>query len=557
MEREASILVDVTVAFAIALAGGWLAVRLRLPSILGYIAAGLVISPFTPGFVGDTERLRAIADVGVLLLLFAIGVQFSLRDLAAVGPLVIAAAAGQIVVLMTAGALLARSAGLSHDDAVYLGAAVSVSSSAVLVKLLDTRGDAASAYGRLAVAWSIVQDFFVVGLMVVLPALTEDGAGGLSPGGVLVVLGKVAGFVGVVFLLGPRIVPFLLTRVAEERSRELFFLAVATVAIGTAVAAERSGLSLALGGFLAGILVSESDLSHRVLGDLLPTRDVFAVLFFVSAGMLVDPAIVRDQWPAALATVTVIVVLKPVLVALPLALLGRSWQTSVMAAGVLMPAGEFSFVVAGIGLDRGVVSNDAFGTVLVAAVGSIAVSPLVVAGVERWAGRVPGALRVPSVPRQPSRIGRHAVVVGYGRVGQIVASLLAARFTVLIVEDDRRAAQAARKLGLDVVEGNPTAQPIIDAMRLPEARVLIITMQDPFAARLLTERAREINPHLEIIGRALSPRQEPSLRRSGMSLTVVAEDEVGFELARFALHRMGVSSPEALRAVQAARQRSS
>lgn len=379
MESQTGLLVDVTVALALALAGGWLAARIGVSSILGYIAAGVVISPFTPGFVGDLDRLRLLADIGVVLLLFGIGVRFSLSELAHAGARLIAATITQTLAVFGIVATIAAIVGADRGQALYVGAAAAISSSVVLVRILDERGETASEPGRIAVSWSIVQDLTAIVLILIIGATTGSGDGDqpLAMAALLAAV-KATAFVGGALLIGSRVVPFVLERVVDERSRDLFFLAIATLAIGTALASEYAGLSLALGAFVAGLVVSESEMSQRVLRDLLPTRDVFAVLFFVAAGMLIRPGVLLDEWAAILAVTAVIVVLKPIGVWLCLLAAGRGVTTSAMAAALLIPAAEFSFLIAEAGLRGHAISEQTFGVILTSSVISIVVCPTVV-----------------------------------------------------------------------------------------------------------------------------------------------------------------------------------
>jgi CPA2 family monovalent cation:H+ antiporter-2 len=350
--------------------------------------------------------------------------------------------------------------------------------------------------------------------------------------------------------------PIVLSRIAEERSRELFFLAIAALALSAALVSEYMGLSLALGAFIAGLVVSESDLSHRVLGELLPTRDVFAVLFFVSAGMLIDPAVVSDEWAVIVVSLILILIVRA---AASRALLGRVTRahTATLAAVALLPAGEFSFVLARSGLDEGAISESIFGAIIAATAITIMVSPPALAGAYRWMERETAPRRTDAAEpiEAPSRLGRHAVICGYDAVGRVVASLLSPRFESLIVEDNPRAARSARDDGYFVVEGNPTSDSIIERMRLEEARILILALNDAFSRRLLTERARAINPHLEVVGIATSAEESARLNASGMTEPVVAEREIALELGRYALHRFGVPSQQVARIIQQARAR--
>jgi CPA2 family monovalent cation:H+ antiporter-2 len=557
VEQQASLIPDITVALAVALAGGWLATRVGLPSLAGYVLAGVVISPFTPGYVGDVDSLLAVADIGIVLLLFGIGVQFSLRDLLETGPFIAAVATVQVAAVVGAASLAGMAVGWSTEQSLYFGAAAAISSGAALVKILEWRGDVTSRFGRIAVAWSVSQDICAVVLIVLLSAIAEGSSAstGLAGAAGLAVM-KAGAFIAAVLAIGIVIVPRVLSRVAETGSRELFVLAIAVLAIATALASDYAGLSLALGAFLAGIVVSESDLSHRVLGDLLPARDVFAVLFFTSVGMLLDPAIIGEEWAAVLALSALVVVLKPA-VSWALLRLRELPDTSLLTAASLASAGEFSFVLGRSGFDRGHLSLDAFTALLAATALSVLLVQALTRSAHAWIGRTPvatAAIILDPVPR-PARLGRRAVVCGYGRTGRIVARTLAPRFEVLVVEEDRRRAAQARAEGFEVVETSPAHPATIERMALQDARQLIITLSDPFATRLITERARLANPHLDISGVAVAETEAARLRHSGITTAVMAEDEVAFELARHGLHRFGVSSREALAIVQHLRER--
>ncbi len=556
MEEQSAILLNVSGALGIALVGGWIATRLHLSSIVGYLVAGMVVSPFTPGFVADVDALRLLADVGIVLLLFAIGVQLSLSDLIGVGRRVAIAATGQIMLVMGCVWAIGMLLGWSRNEALYAGAAAAIGSSAVMIKILDDRGDLSAEHGGAAVAWSIVQDLWAIVLIVVLGTLAGAGDGSAAALDVSFAAAKAAAFVIAVMVVGLRVIPWVLNRVAEEGSRELFFLGIALLAVTTALVSEYAGLSLAFGALLAGIIVSESDLSHRVLSELLPTRDVFAALFFVSTGMLIDPSVVQAEWVVVLATAFGITVAKPVISMALFALSGARMAVSVLTAAVLLPAAEFSFLLARSGLEEGAISDGFFGAILAATVISVVVSPGMVAGTYWWVERDRGTSPVAAVDAPPtSRLGRRAIVCGYARAGQVVASILSPRFEVWVVEEDRVLAREAQNRGLHVIEGNPTSHAVLERMHLLEARVLLLTMRDAFAARLVAERASAINQHLEVVGLAAVVTDVEKFRRSGVRVSVVVEDEGAYELARYGLHRFGVPSNQAAAIVQHARSR--
>jgi CPA2 family monovalent cation:H+ antiporter-2 len=557
VESESSLLLDVAVAFGVALAGGFLATRLRLPAIVGYIAAGLIISPFTPGFVGDAERLRLIADIGVVLLLFAVGVQFTIADLLRGGVRVIALAVLLVVVVMAVAQAGGAVLGWSWRESAYIGAAASIASSVVPVTLLERRGELASEHGRLAVGVSIVQDLIAVVLIIGLDAATTSGGGQEALGDVSLAVAKAGAFIAGVLIIGIRVVPFVLNRVAEERSRELFFLAVAALVIGTALASDYVGLSLALGAFLAGIVVSESDLSHRVIGELLPVRDVFAVLFFVTAGMLVQPSALGHEWEALFVVLGIIVAIKPLVLAAGLVATRVTWPVAVFAGAFMIPNAEFAFLLASAGVDQGVLTDDLFSAIIAACVLSIVLTPIVVTVTEGLLTAARPALQadISSPASPPSRIGRRAVLAGYNEVGEVVAAILQPRFEVVVLEEESRRARLARERGIEVVEGSPTSPAILGRAGIEDARVVVIALEDPFATRLFAERARERNPYVDIVAHAHIPSEAEKLRRSGIAEAVVAENEVAFELARHGLHRFGLSARESLAIIQQYRAR--
>ena len=377
------LLVDLVVAVALAMVGGWIAARIGLSSIIGYIVAGLVISPFTPGFAGNLDQLRLVAEIGVVLLLFSIGVHFSFEDLRSVRPAIAAAAVVQVTSVAAAGFAIGSVAGWGRDQALFAGAAIAISSSAVIVKLLSDRNDIESERGQLAVAWSIVEDLCAVVAVAVLVAVTGEGGVAASVG---IASAKAIGFVAIVLVLGIRVIPWVLERMAEVAPSEVFILGITVLALGMALGSERVGLSIAFGAFLAGMMVSESNVSHDILEKLLPARDVFAALFFVSVGMLIDPSVIRDNIGVAAALLAAMVVLKGIVTWVLLRLAGFRSDSAARIAALLSQAGEFSFVVAGIGLDRRVVDSDVFSLVVAATAISMALTPGITLFVNRRTG---------------------------------------------------------------------------------------------------------------------------------------------------------------------------
>ena len=533
-------------ALTAALLLGALAHRLRMAPMVGYIAAGLLVGPFTPGFVADREEVLALADIGVALLMFSIGLRFSLRELRSVGPLVLGGAPLQVAVAMAVGTALGLAFGWQLTQALFVGAALAISSSVVLAKVAGEATLATTAHGRIAIGWSIVQDLLTVLLAVVLTALTT---GSEQP--VLDALRSTAialAFVLVVVLLGSRVLPSLLGRVARLGSRELFVIAVAVLAIGTAFAASHLGVSVALGAFVAGLALADSDLTASVLGEIVPLRELFATIFFVSIGILLQPLAVLAGWPVVVALLALVILGK----ALPVAAIGliaRQRPSTAVRAGVLLAqSGEFSFVLATLGLQVGAVSSGTFSLAMGAVVLSIVTAAPLNALTARLSSRLDamGSLGR-SLPEEVELGGmrRHAVILGYGQVGRSVCRVLAARgFGWVAVDADYGRVRAAREAGAAVIFGDAGAPSVLDQTRVSEASVLVVAISDALATLQAVEYAVRHNSRLAVVARAHSSAEEADLRRAGAMHVVVAQRELGNELIRHALRRFGVSDRE-------------
>jgi CPA2 family monovalent cation:H+ antiporter-2 len=565
LTEQLRFMLDLGGAVAAAGIGGAIAVRLRQPAILGYLLAGIVIGLFTPGFVGDVERITVLADVGVVLLLFALGVQFSIHELRAVGRVALPGGTAQVVLVLAAGAAVMIGLGSDLREALVVGACLSLSSTLVVLKSLLDRGELDSLHGRAAIGWSIVQDIATIVFIVALPPLS--GGDVVVP--FVLAMAKAALFLVLAYVFGTRLLPWAFGTVARLGSNELFLLAVFATALLTAfVASAVFGLSLALGAFVAGVLISESELSHQAAAEVTPFRDLFAVLFFVSVGMLVDPgALLADAGLVAL-LVVIAVVGKGVLIAGLGRALGLPGRSAVMLAALLAQVGEFSFILADNALDLGLVSGRTYNLVLGTAVVSILLSPFV--------GRVADAL----IPRleaigfagagtasrmfetEPARIAELSrteqaiapddesrrptvVILGAGRVGQVVARAVRMRgFRCVVVDRDARQLEAVARLGTVTLFGDAANPEILRRCDLERARILIVAIGDPLTARLAAERALRINPRLSVGSRARGRRQVDALRQIGVGRLADPDAEAAFELARHALQRMGVSGPE-------------
>ncbi len=549
---EGELFREIFLVVAVALAGGALAHYLRLPVIVGYLAAGLLIGPYTPGLVGDPDRLEITADVGVAALMFALGVQFSFRELAGMGRLFVIGGSAQILVTMALGLALGPALGLDHGAALYLGALMALSSTMVALKILDSRGELRILHGRAAVGILIVQDLAVLPLMIALPVATGAGDGGLASLGVA--LGKAALLLIATYVLGTRLVPWLLFRVAATNSRELFVLAVISLAVGLAAASYFVGLSPAFGAFLAGLVVSESEFSYRTLAEVLPFRDVFATVFFVAMGMLIDPAFIADNAGSVALVAAGLIVGKFLIVLVVVRAAGLRGQTPFMTALILAQAGEFSFILAEVGVDEGVIDSDLNSTFLAAALVSIVVNGLLLRlapAIVLALRHLPGGDALLTVPvrayvgEEAERLRRHVVICGYGASGRELAEAVERRgFKYLVVETNPFVIRELRRDGTPCIYGDASQADVLEQCRLESAQVLAVTITQLVTARLAVANARRINPDLDVVARGTGPESHAILREAGATAVVHPEFEAGLEFVRHTLHRYGIDSTQ-------------
>jgi CPA2 family monovalent cation:H+ antiporter-2 len=533
------------VALAAALALGAVAHRLRLPPMIGYVAAGLAVGPATPGFVADREQVLALADIGVALLMFSLGLRFSLRELVSVGRLVFVATPIQVALTAAAGTGVGLLLGWSTLEALFIGAAMAVSSTVVLAGVAGDVVLHGTAHGKIAVGFSIVQDLLTVIAVVLLTALAGERT-------LLEVIGATAlalGFVIAAVVLGSRFLPRLMAQVAHLGSRELFVIAVALVAIGTAFVANAVGVSLALGAFVAGIALADSDLTASALGAVAPLRELFATFFFVSIGILLDPAAVATGLPIVIGLLLLITLGKALPISLAALLAGHRPSVATRAGGLMAQSGEFSFVLASAGLALGAVSGSTFSL----AMGAVVLSILLAAPLNTAAGHLGARLEtlrtlqrpLPPDPAPAAGLRRHAIVLGYGRVGRSVVRVLESRgFGCVAVDSDYALVRDARLAGRRIIFGDVGVPATLDEAGVTEAHALVVAVPDALATRQAVEYARSRNDRIEIVARAHSETEELDLRRLGVARVVVAEREVGNELVRHALRRFGVSDRE-------------
>ena len=575
MPHETALIATIAAGLGLAFLFGLLATRLRLPPILGYLLAGVAVGPFTPGFVADARLASQLAELGVILLMFGVGLHFSIADLMAVRRIAIPGAVAQITVATGLGALVSHLWGWSWGTGLVFGLALSVASTVVLLRALEDGGILDSSDGRIAVGWLIVEDLVTVVALVLLPALAP-ALGAVPPelsataaashaaptaagGSLLAALGltllKVVAFVAVMLVVGRRTVPWLLGRVVQTGSRELFTLAVLAIALGIAVgAATLFGVSFALGAFFAGVIVSESDFSHEAATNALPLQDAFAVLFFVSVGMLFDPTILLREPLHVLAVVAIVMIGKS-LASLVIVLVFRySLHTALTISASLAQIGEFSFILAALGLSLGLLPSEAQGLIVAGALLSITLNPFVfqaVAPVERWLRRRPrlaealerpaGTLSELPPAVDAERLRDHVVLIGHGRVGGPIAEELA-RHAIphVIVEQSRELAEALRASGLPVIYGDATRPEVLADAHLALARLVVVATPDAFQARAILALARRLNPGVEVTVRTHSDEERAFLEGHGAQRALVGERELAVSLTRDTLRRYGV-----------------
>jgi CPA2 family monovalent cation:H+ antiporter-2 len=542
-----SLALTLLAALGAALVLGAIAHRLRMPPMVGYIAAGLLVGPFTPGPVADVEEVEGLAEIGVALLMFSIGLRFRLVELLEAGRVVIAGAPLQVAFSMGLGTAVAVGLGLNLVESVFIGAVVSVCSSVVLVKVAGETALETTLHGRLALSWSIAQDLITVVLVVILTAIATDSDQPLRDG--LIATGAAALYVVGVLVIGSRVLPAVLQRVVVLGTRELFVVAIAVVAIGTAALAGAVGVSVALGAFVAGLAISESDITASVLGEIVPLRELFSTIFFVSVGILLSPGAVSDHLPLVVVLLLLVTLGKAVPVAAIVRAGGHPFATALRTGGLVGQSGEFSFVLATVGLQLGVLDRTLFSV----AMGAVVISIVLAAPLARTAETLGDALdrRFPvrafaeGDEGPAAGLRRHVVIVGYGVVGRTVARVLERRGIAWVaIESDYRRGTTARDRGIPVIFGDAGTPSVLDFARVESASTMVLAIPDPVATRQAATYALARNPRLHVVARAHSLGDEVDLQRIGVERVISAERQLGSELVRFTLMRYGVSERE-------------
>lgn len=547
MPHEIHLISTIAAAFGFAMILGLLAARLRLPPLVGYLLAGIFIGPFTPGFVGDIGLASQLAEIGVMLLMFGVGLHFSLADLMKVKSIAIPGAVVQILVAVGLGAMAAAAWGWPGSTAIVFGLCLSVASTVVLLRALETRGQLQSVNGQIAIGWLIVEDLVMVLVLVLLPALSsmsQESTGLIQTLAWLVL--KLAAFAAVMLLIGKRLLPRLLWWIAQTGSQELFRLGVIAVAIGVAFgAAKLFDVSFALGAFFAGMMLRESDLSHRAAEESLPLRDAFAVLFFVSVGMLFDPAVVW-QHPFKLLIVVLVIVLGKTIAAVALVMLfGYPLTTAFTVAAGLAQIGEFSFILAGLSLSLGLISKEAQDLILAGALVSIAlnsalftlIEPIRLLILDKSALARKLEHRADSLDELPGSTDRgllegQVVLVGYGRVGRRLGQALRARgMAVVIIDQNRTIIEALREDGIPAVLGDGSSPEALMQAHIAHASMLVLAVDDPVVTQRTASLAREIKPNLAIVIRAHSQDEADHYHEVGLGIALVPETALAEQMA--------------------------
>jgi monovalent cation:H+ antiporter-2, CPA2 family len=551
MPLISTIVIGLVMAFGL----GALAHRFRISPLVGYLLAGVLAGPFTPGYVADQGLANQLAEIGVILLMFGVGLHFSLKDLLSVRAIAIPGAIVQIASATALGMGLAWLMGWSIGGGLVFGLALSVASTVVLLRALQERRLVETERGHIAVGWLIVEDLAMVLTLVLLPAFASATAGtsadlesiAVSLG---VTLGKVLAFLAIMLIVGRRVIPWILHYVAHTGSRELFRLSVLAIALGTAFgAAELFGVSFALGAFFAGMVLSESELSHQAASETLPLRDAFAVLFFVSVGMLFDPMILIEDFGPVLATFLIIVIGKSAAAYAIVRLFRHPDTTALTIAASLAQIGEFSFILAGLGVELRILPTEGRDLILAGAILSIMMNPFLFTLLDRWFAKreavraqanaeaaaaeqeaIAAEAAAAAISREPlpiTSLTDHVVLVGHGRVGKYISEKMASMgIPFLVIETNKEQVAGLQKGGLEFVVGNAADPEVAAAANIKEARCLLVAIPDAFESGQVVEQARGINPDLPIVVRVHSTAQEDHVMKYGATRIVMGEQEI-------------------------------
>jgi CPA2 family monovalent cation:H+ antiporter-2 len=511
--------------------------------------AGIAIGPFTPGFVGDVATIRQLAELGVIFLMFGVGLHFSLSDLWKVRDIAIPGALSQTLIATLLGYGLTQAWGWPKSASLVLGLAISVASTVVLIRGLMSNGLLNTPHGQAAIGWLVFEDLATILILILMPGLAS-GAGGVDWTSLGLTLLKAAAFVAILLFVGKKLIPWILLNSARGGSRELFVLAVLAISLGTALgSAEIFGISLALGAFVAGVVVSESPLSHQVSADLMPFREAFSVLFFVSIGMLVNLRYLAAN-PAAVLALSALIVIGKYAVTLFLGFfIRRPARTFLVVAAGLSQIGEFSFILGQAGLSMGLLDQDQYSLILAGALISITLNPLMfrsISPAERWLRKFPAVWKwmdrhgpSPAAPADP--LSGHVAVIGYGRVGQHIVDVLGQlRVPLLVVDSDAARVEALNERGVPTLFGDAASSEVLSHAGLKRARLLVVTIPEEVATEVVVRAAREQSPELPIIARAATAQGIKRLAKRGAQQVIHPELEGGLQIVRRTLLELGL-----------------
>ncbi|SFN37542.1 YbaL family putative K(+) efflux transporter [Xenorhabdus japonica] len=544
MEHSTPLITTIVGGFVLAYLLGMLAQRLKISPLVGYLVAGVLAGPFTPGFIADTSLAPELSEIGVILLMFGVGLHFSLKDLLAVKSIAIPGAIAQIAVATLLGTGLSALLGWGLLNGIVFGLCLSTASTVVLLRSLEERQLIDSQRGQIAIGWLIVEDLAMVLALVLLPAVAgildnQNANFGQLLLKLSVTIGKVIAFILLMIFVGRRVIPWLLAKTAGTGSRELFTLAVLAIALGVAYGAvSLFDASFALGAFFAGMVLNESELSHRAAQDTLPLRDAFAVLFFVSVGMLFDPMVLFQQPLAILGALTIIIIGKSLAAMILVKMFGHSRRTALTISVSLAQIGEFAFILAGLSVTLGFLSGEARNLVLASAIISIMLNPLLFSLLDRYLEKtetIEEQLLEETLEEEtqiPINICGHAIVVGYGRVGrQLCQHLQERNFPVVVIEDTRARFEEMNEMGISAVIGNAANKEIMALARLDCAFTLFLTIPNGYESGEIIANAREIRPDINIIVRAHYDDEVTYIKERGTSHIIIGEHEIARAMA--------------------------
>lgn len=561
--EDMSLLASMAIVLGVALVIGLVANRARLPVIFGYLVCGVVIGPNVFGLIKDVDDVETLATIGVVLLMFTLGLEFSLKTLREIGAVAVIGGLAQVVCTIALGLGVGQVLDLTLTESMLFGFFIALSSTIIVIKTLMDRGELSSPHGRIMIGILLIQDLSVVPMIAIIPSLGDSGMALAKDIGWA--LGKAVVFLSAIFVLGFWGLPWFMRRIAAERSRELFLLTIVCLCLGAGFAAYHLGLSVALGAFLAGLLISESEYAHQALADIRPLRDIFAVLFFVSLGMLADPGFVADNPGQVVGVVAAVIFGKFVISAIVPRVFGYRAKTSLFVGSGLFQIGEFSFVLAAIALEEELISDDLYDLTLATAFITIFLTPFALGLASKIYYQVTQSAELTGLSNDDiegkvsyggKQLTNHVVICGHGRVARHLGQILERRdFSYLIIDIDPRVIDDARERGIPAIFGDASHPEVLSRARLEKAKVLVIASPDPISTKFVVQNALRINPRLNIIARVHGEEDSEELLTLGVAEVVRPELEAGLEIIRHTLHRFGLSPQETLLIINRLRDR--